>query len=106
MRERFKLRVASVHALGREINDPGFGGKMLNAPGSVIDSSKTLMVGHSLGGWTSMLATFGDQDVFKASLTFDPAYSVHMDDVCQKQFTMKHPTCCVMSSNFVPVNIA
>lgn len=71
-----------------------------------LDTSRMFMCGHSLGGWTSMLATFGDQDVFKASLSFDPAYSIHFDQVMNNEFSCKWPVCVLMSSQFVPVNIA
>ena len=37
-----------------------------------IDTDKMIIAGHSLGGWTSILAAEGDQDLFKASLSFDP----------------------------------
>jgi hypothetical protein len=62
--------------------------------------------GNSLGGWTSMLATFGDQDVFKASLSFDPAYMFHWDKVMNKEFNCKWPVFSLMSSQFIPVNCA
>lgn len=45
---------------------------MLNCPGVNLDTSKMFMCGHSAGAWTTMLSTFGDQDIYKAALVFDP----------------------------------
>jgi predicted alpha/beta superfamily hydrolase len=53
----------------------------LNASGAVIDSSKAFVCGHSLGGWTSLAAAFGEQDVFKATLSFDPRYYCDLDEL-------------------------
>jgi len=49
-----------VHAIGRQIVSPGFAEEMFDASMCYIDKDKMFMCGHSLGGWTSMLATFGD----------------------------------------------
>ena len=78
---------------------------MFNAPKAIIDSTKTFVCGHSLGGWTSLLSTFGDQNVFKASLSFDPAFSCHMEETIKQEFECKWPVCVIMSSQFLPVNL-
>ena len=92
------MRVPQVHAIGREILKPDFAANVLGAGTCNIDGSKMFICGHSLGGWTSMLATFGNQDVFKASLSFDPGWISHHDAVKANEYTCKWPVCSVMSS--------
>jgi hypothetical protein len=71
-----------------------------------IDQDKLFMCGHSLGGWTSLQSTFGDQNVFKATLSFDPAYNAHLEKIMNNEFTCKWPTCVVMSEKFIELVIS
>ena len=58
-----------------------------------------------MGGWTSLASAFGDQDVFKATLAFDPGYNCDLDELAGNQYKVTTPVCVVMSSQFVPVNL-
>lgn len=59
-----------------------------------------IVAGYSLGGWTSILATVGDQDIFKCSLSFDPSHLSHVDEINADKYVMKHPTF-ISHSNFL-----
>jgi hypothetical protein len=58
------------------------------------------VAGYSLGGWTSILAASGTQDVFKCSLSFDPSHMSHNDEINADSILMKHPTF-ISHSNFL-----
>ena len=60
LQERFDQRVEHVHGLGRQIKNTNFSSMILNAGNALIDSGRLFICGHSLGGWTALLATFGD----------------------------------------------
>ena len=58
-------------ALGAEIKN----GKISNKLGfheAIIDPDKLVIAGHSMGGWTSIFTSVGDQDVYKVCLAHDP----------------------------------
>lgn len=59
-----------------------------------------------MGGWTSILAACGDQDIFKASLSHDPSHVHYQKEVMEDKFVMKRPTCIVHSSSFLNVMCA
>ena len=46
-----------------------------------LDYSKFTISGHGLGGLTSVIASEGDQTIFKACLSHDAAVSFYKDDV-------------------------
>jgi len=53
----------------------GFGAK------ACFDYSKFTISGHGLGGLTSVMASEGDQSIFKACLSHDAAISFYNEDV-------------------------
>jgi hypothetical protein len=65
------------------------------------------MCGHSAGAWTTLLSTFGDQDIFKAALVMDP-FNSDVENICglNSTFNSKVPTCMIYSSQWWPLNVA
>ena len=47
--------------------------------------------GQSAGGITAIMAAEGDQQNFKACLTFDPAFITHLTEIRENKLDMKHP---------------
>lgn len=66
-----------------------------------LDAEKLFIGGHSLGGWTSILSTVGEQPYFKVSLSFDPSHMQHQKEINEDAYTMKRPTCIIHSSSFL-----
>jgi len=74
-KKRYEQRLTEVKAIGREIKENGFLSSLgLNGGTPTLDSDRLIISGQSMGGWTSILATCGDQDIFKVCLTHDAAF--------------------------------
>lgn len=53
------------------------------------------ITGQAIGGWTSIYAACGDQEYFKATLSHDPAFYPHVNELTQDEIDIKVP--CHMS---------
>lgn len=73
----------------------GFGDK------SQLDLSKLCIGGHGLGGLTSVMASEGDQTIFKACLSHDAAVSFFREEVISDSIRLNVPTQTIHSTGFV-----
>jgi len=80
---------------------------MLGFQGIDYDTRRLFMCGHSAGAWTTLLSTFGDQDIFKAALVMDPFNSdVPNNHNMNQTYRCKWPVCALYSSCWWPLNVA
>jgi enterochelin esterase-like enzyme len=85
-----------VHFLAKEILTEEFiQGKLGFEPEVRMGYDKMFITGQSIGGWTSIYAACGDQEYFKATLSHDPAFYPHINELTQDEIDIKVP--CHMS---------
>ena len=70
----------------RFLESLGFG------PKATFDFSKLCISGHGLGGLTSIMASDGNQTLFKACLSHDAAISFNKEDVTNDSIQINIPT--------------
>lgn len=94
-------RKREVQDLGQEIMDEGFLESFNFGPKACLDLSKFTIGGHGLGGLTSMMASEGDQTIFKACLSHDAAVSFFHEQVDSDSIRISVPTQTIHSTGFV-----
>ena len=101
-RKRQGIRTSNVNALGREIVEKGFLDKLGLAGGSpVLDVERLFIAGKSAGGWTSILCSSFDQQLFKVCLSFDPPIYLANDQIRNDKIELKVPTYMLQSQGFL-----
>jgi hypothetical protein len=75
-RARFDTkRIPQCHAIGTEIKEKGFLDKLGLGMGSpILDVDRLFIGGQSMGGWTSILACAGNQNIFSVCLSHDASF--------------------------------
>lgn len=71
-----------MKALGAEIK-AGINKKLAFNDSIAIEGDKLVIAGHSMGGWTAIFTSEGDQDLFKVCLAHDPMLC-HVGEQIQK----------------------
>jgi len=70
-------------------------------PSACFDLQKFTISGHGLGGLTSVMASEGDQTIFRACLSHDAAVSFYNEEVKNNTIRLNVPTQTIHSTGFV-----
>lgn len=94
---RIETRASEISELITEFVEPGFIGKLLNAPNQVsIDADKIIVSGHSMGGATALKAGDAESRI-KIVLAHDPWMSILEPDYAILDGLLRKPLTIITS---------